>query len=99
MASVEDRIATLEAKLKQEKAKKAQIEARQRAAQAKKTRAEDTRKKVLVGAVVLARVARGDWPADRFRDMMNQALTRSDDRALFDLPPIPATEPTPEKAA
>lgn len=92
MASIEERIAMLEAKLRQEKAKKQRIEARKRATESKKKRSEDTRRKILVGATILAKVERGEWPHDKLLAMLDSALTRSDDRALFDLP-APATEP------
>ncbi|MEI7994939.1 MAG: hypothetical protein WCH01_08570, partial [Methylococcaceae bacterium] len=74
-----------EARLKQAKARKQQIEARKRAMDSKKNRANDTRRKILVGAAILAKVDRGEWPKDRLLDMMSQTLTRLDDRALFDL--------------
>jgi len=86
MATIDERIAALEAKLKQEKAKKQQIEARRRAIESKKRRSEDTRRKILVGAAVLAKVERGEWPQDKLLSLMDAALTRADDRALFDLP-------------
>ena len=88
MATIEERIAALETKLKQEKAKKQQIEARKRAAESKAKRSIDTRRKILVGAVVLAKVERGEWPQERLRELMDQALTRADDRALFELSPL-----------
>lgn len=94
MATVDERIAALKEKLKQEQEKKAKIEAKKRAAEAKKVRADDTRKKVLVGAVILARVERGEWPADKLLSMMDKALTRTDDRGLFGLPPIKPTTST-----
>ena len=50
MATIDERIATLEAKLKQEKARKQRIEARKRAAESKLQRSQDTRRKILVGA-------------------------------------------------
>ena len=92
MASIDERIAALEAKLKQEKARKAKILARQRAAQAKLTRQQDTRRKILVGAAILAKVERGEWPKDKLLAMMDATLTRADDRALFGLP-APTTDP------
>lgn len=88
MKPIDQTIAALEEKLRQAKAKKQQIDARQRAIDQRKKRADDTRRKVLVGAVVLARVERGEWPADQLHDMMNKALTRDDDRALFGLPSL-----------
>lgn len=91
-ASIEAKIKAQETKLKQLKAQKQQMEARQRAVAAKVTRQQDTRRKVLVGAVILAKVERGEWPKDKLIAMLDVALNRADDRALFDLP-APATEP------
>ena len=107
MPTIDERIAELERKLRQEKAKKQQIEARRRAVEQRRPRTEDTRRKVLVGAIVLARVERGDWPRAKFLDMLDKALTRPDDRALFDLPAaapaapavpaVPMSEPPPKR--
>lgn len=83
------RIADLEAKLKQAKAAKQQLEARRRATENKKARAEDTRRKILVGAAVLAAVERGELSRDQITALLNNSLTRADDRALFNLPPSP----------
>ena len=88
MAAIEERIAALEARLKQEKARKQRIEARKRAMESKKKRGADTRRKILVGAVILAGVERGEWPQEKLLAMLDAALTRDDDRALFDLPAI-----------
>ena len=88
MATIEERIAALEAKLKQEKARKQQIEARKRAMESKKKRGADTRRKILVGALILARVERGEWPQEKLLAMLDASLTREDDRALFGLPAI-----------
>ena len=64
MPSIEDTIAALEAKLKQAKARKQLVEARKHAVVQKFERRQDTRRKVLVGAVVLAQVDRGDGVFD-----------------------------------
>lgn len=85
MAVIDDTIAALEAKLKQAKARKQQLEARKRALESKKSRADDTRRKILVGAAILAKVDRDEWPRSRLLEMMAQTLTRPDDRALFGL--------------
>lgn len=87
MPSIEDTIATLEAKLKQAKAKKQQIEAKKRAAESKIERAKDTRRKILVGAAILAKVERDEWPEAKLLAMLDSALIRDDDRALFGLSP------------
>lgn len=97
-ASIEAKIKAQETKLKQLKAQKQQIEARQRAAAAKITRQQDTRRKVLVGAVILAKVERGEWPKDKLLAMLDATLTRADDRALFELSPeVPSTAKEPAK--
>ena len=90
MPGIDDRIADLEKRLKQAKALKQQQIARTRAADKKRQRSEDTRRKILVGAVILAKVEHGEWPQERLREWMDQALTRADDRALFGLLPVPA---------
>lgn len=88
MATIENTIANLEAKLKQAKARKQQIETRKRALETKEERAKDTRRKILVGAAILSKVERGEWPKDKLLAMLDLALVRLDDRALFDLPDI-----------
>lgn len=88
MATIESTIANLEAKLKQAKAKKQQIEARKRAMETKEERAKDTRRKILVGAAILAKVERGDWPKAKLYAMLDSDLKRVDDRALFNLPEL-----------
>ena len=70
------------------KALKQQQVARSRAAERKRQRSDETRRKILVGAVILAKVERGEWPQERLRELMDQALTRADDRALFKLSPL-----------
>lgn len=96
MTAIDDRIATLEAKLKQEKAKKQRLEAARKAAASKKLRAEETRRKILVGAAILAKVERGDWPKERLMEMLSSTLTRDDDRKLFDLAPLTTPSSTPK---
>ena len=86
MQNIEDTIAALETKLKQAKARKHLVEARKRTAEQKLSRRQDTRRKVLVGAVILARVERGEWPRDKLLALLDSHLTRADDRTLFGLP-------------
>ena len=88
MPGIEDRIADLERRLKQAKALKQQQVARERAAERKQQRSDETRRKILVGAVILAKVEHGEWPKERLREWMDKALTRADDRTLFGLPTL-----------
>ncbi len=94
MPGIDHRIADLEKRLKQAKALKQQQVAREKAAEKKRQRSNDTRRKILVGAVILAKVEHGEWPKERLREWMDQALTRADDRALFGLLPVPSEPET-----
>lgn len=89
MADVNSRIADLERKLKEAKAQKALIEARKRAIESKKTRAAETRKKILLGAYLLEAMNRDPGYATKMKAKMAVFLTRDADRAAFDLPPLP----------
>ena len=62
---------------------KQRIEARKRAVDAKKKRGEDTSRKGLVGAVLLAKVKRPEWPKDRLLSKLTGHLTRDDDCVLL----------------
>ncbi len=94
MPGIDDRIADLERRLKQAKALKQQQLARERAVEKKRQRSDDTRRKILVGAVILAKIEHGEWPKERLREWMDKALTRADDRALFGLLPVPSEPET-----
>jgi len=85
--SERERIQALEAKLKQLKTLQARKEARARTTAAKKSRGEELRRKILAGAVLLAKVERGEFEEERLKQWMDGALTRNDDRLLFGLEP------------
>lgn len=84
-AKLSERIETLEERLKQLKAKQARLEARQRALASRRARRDDTRRKILVGAIVLARVDQGVLEESTLRGWLKGALRRPDDKALFGL--------------
>jgi large subunit ribosomal protein L7/L12 len=98
MATVDERIKLLEDKLKQEKAKKQKIEARKRTLESKAQRTIDTRKKILVGAFMLDRMEKNEETKNKVLGQLSQYLTRSDDRELFSLPPLPETTAAVESA-
>ncbi len=85
MPKLDEQIASLETRLDQLKTRQQRIEARKRALLSKRARAADTRKKILVGAIVLAKVEQGAFDEKLLRRWLDQALTREDDRALFGL--------------
>ena len=86
MPKIGERISALETKLQQLKARHAKVEARKSALASRRARKEDTRRKVLAGAVVLMRVAEGKIPKAEFRLWLEAGLTRLEDRVLFGLP-------------
>jgi hypothetical protein len=80
-----EKIEALEDKLKQLKAREQLIQARQRTLESRRARKADTRRKILVGAVVLAKVEQGELPQGQLRQWLDGALKRGDDRGLFGL--------------
>ncbi len=84
-AKIAERIGTLEERLKQLKAKQQRVEARKRTLESRRTRRDDTRRKILVGAIVLAKVEQGVIEESVLRGWLKGALTRPDDRSLFGL--------------
>jgi len=85
MPKIDERIVALEAKLKQLKVQHQRKAARARTVAAKKSRHEELRRKILVGAVVLAKVEDGSFDEKVLRNWLDGALARADDRALFEL--------------
>ena len=92
MSTIEDRIKAQEEKLKQLKALKQKQEAALKAEQAKKDRAAETRRKILAGALVLDMMNGDEETKTRFTARLDKFLTRTDDRALFGLPPVASPE-------
>lgn len=96
MVVLQERIKAAETKLKQLKAHAQKIEARKRAAEAKTKRTEDTRRKILAGALVLEMMEGDDATKQRFLDRLGKYLTRTDDRALFNILPLTPAPAKPE---
>ena len=94
MPGIEGRIAAQEQrtkdaakKLQQLKAERDMIEARKLSKVLKGHRADDTRRKILAGSLILDMMERDEATRQRFMDRLDKHLTRADDRALFDLAP------------
>jgi hypothetical protein len=85
MAKIDERIEALESKLKQLKVQHQRKESRARAVAARRARGAELRRKILVGAIVLAKVEEGVLDEAVLRSWLDAALTREDDRALFEL--------------
>ena len=72
--------------IKLEELKEARKAAQKASRQAyKQSKADRERKVMLVGEAVMRRLERGEWDEADFRQMMDDALSRPADRALFDL--------------
>jgi hypothetical protein len=85
MAATDERIVRLQEKLRQLKAQQAMTEARRRVLDARRERKADTRRKILVGAIVLAKVEQGVIDKAQLWGCLDAGLIRPDDRHLFGL--------------
>jgi len=85
MPKLDEQITTLEDKLKQLKVRHQRLEARKKAVQTQRERKANTRRKILVGAIVMAKVEQQVLDEKLLRGWLDQGLTRPDDRALFGL--------------
>lgn len=63
---------------------------RVRSRESQEERKRETRRKILVGAMVLDRIARGELSEKLFKADMDRFLDRDQDRALFALPKRPS---------
>jgi hypothetical protein len=80
-----ERIAALEARLKELKMRQQRKEAKARTVEARRSRREEMRRKFLVGAVVLAKVEAGEIGEETLKQWMHPSLSNLEDRALFQL--------------
>jgi hypothetical protein len=86
MPKLDQRISSLELKLKQLKTRQQRIDARARALASRRARQDNTRRKILIGATILARIDRHELDHTELQAWLDAHLTRPDDRALFELP-------------
>ena len=73
-------------KLKQLKAQKQAIEARERAKQKEQDRKDDTRRKILLGSYLIKKMESNEANKQKILADLNEYLTEDRDRILFDLP-------------
>jgi hypothetical protein len=85
MANITTRIDALEQRLKQLKVKQQRIEARRRSLETRRVRRDELRRKILVGAIVLAKVEEGGFERATLMGWLHVALTKEEDRVLFEL--------------
>jgi large subunit ribosomal protein L7/L12 len=108
MATIEEQIKVLEEKrkkideehkkkIKQLKAKQERMDAQSIHALIKGNRADDTRRKILAGSLILDIIYKDDAAKNKFIPQLDKYLTRDDDRALFGLNPLEKVTPdTPQ---
>ena len=75
-------------KLKQLKARKQAIEAREKSKQKEQERKDDTRRKILLGSYLIKKMQSNEANKEKILAELNEYLTEDRDRQLFDLPPI-----------
>lgn len=83
---------TTEEKLAELEAKKHQLDERIKREAAKLRavdRKKDTRRKILAGAIALEHAAHDAGFREALERQISHNVKRADDRALFDLPPLP----------
>ncbi len=87
MSKLDDQISTLQQRLTQLKLRQAHVDARKRSIEAERDRKRETRRRILVGALILSKAEAGQFDSAQLRTWLDQSLERADDRALFGLRP------------
>jgi hypothetical protein len=72
-------------KLKQLKARKQAIEAREKSKQKEQERKDDTRRKILLGSYLIKKMHANEANKEKILTELNEYLTENRDRQLFDL--------------
>jgi hypothetical protein len=85
MPKLDEQIATLQERLKQLKLRQQRTEQRRQAMETRRERKAETRRRILIGGIVLAKLRQGDSEAAIIRGWIEEAVTREGDRALFEL--------------
>jgi uncharacterized protein YhaN len=85
--NIEKKIEAQLEKLKQLKAQKQAIEARERTKQKEQQRKDDTRRKILLGSYLIKKI-QNEANKEKILAELNEYLTENRDRQLFDLPDI-----------
>jgi len=85
--NIEKKIEAQLEKLKQLKAQKQAIEARERTKQKEQQRKDDTRRKILLGSYLIKKM-QNEANKEKILAELNEYLTENRDRQLFELPNI-----------
>lgn len=91
MPKLDQQILTLQQKLQQLQLRQQRLDARKRAVNGLRERKSETRRKILLGGLILEKLRQGELDRALVDSWLDEALTRAADRALFGLPvPAPA---------
>ncbi|NNP73879.1 mobilization protein [Acinetobacter defluvii] len=85
--NIEKKIEAQLEKLKQLKAQKQAIEAREKTKQKEQERKDDTRRKILLGSYLIKKM-QNEANKEKILAELNEYLTENRDRQLFDLPNV-----------
>lgn len=85
MRKIDDRIATMEQRLKTLKARQQARAAKQRREDDQRAKRNEERRKLLTGAAILQKVEQGEISKAQLLKWIDDTLTQPRDRALFDL--------------
>ena len=100
ITSIEEKIKGIEEKaareIEQLKAKQEKIEQRKLDALMKTDRASETRRKILAGSLIIKIMENDEAAKTRFMNQLDKHLKRTDDRALFNLKPLPEKTAKPK---
>ncbi|ENW78794.1 hypothetical protein F908_03013 [Acinetobacter sp. NIPH 284] len=86
--NIEKKIEAQLEKLKQLKAQKQAIEARERTKKKEQERKDDTRRKILLGSYLIKKMNANEANKEKILAELNEYLTEDRDRQLFNLSPI-----------
>ena len=86
--NIEKKIEAQLEKLKQLKAQKQAIEAREKTKKKEQERKDDTRRKILLGSYLIKKMNAKEKKKKKILTELNEYLTENRDRQLFDLPNI-----------
>ena len=90
MANLDDQISTLQQRLLKLKLRQQRSDARAAAIKTVRERKAETRRRILVGALVLQKMQVGEIDRRQIVDWLDHSLRGASDRALFGLAPLKA---------
>ena len=96
LQKAKERAEALAKQAQQARVKAQRLESKARAQQAGVERSRDTKRKVLIGAYVMAQAKAQGWELAALhigQQPLADYLVRDEDRSLFSLPPIPVLTP------